>query len=89
MIRYSLDMLKDAEILGLVMNSIEMHKISSLYYAYQYPNYAYYSNAYTYGYNYYYYDEKTGKGRRHRRRGFKNSIRGASKWFRDKLMPTE
>jgi tyrosine-protein kinase Etk/Wzc len=69
MIRYSLDMLKDANILGLVMNSIEMHKISSLYYAYQYPNYAYYSNAYTYGYNYYYYDENGGSGRRHRRGG--------------------
>jgi len=89
MIRYSLDMLKDAEVLGLVMNSIEMHKISSLYYAYQYPNYAYYSNAYTYGYNYYYYDEKTGKGRRHRRRGLKNSMRNASRWLREKLMPTE
>jgi capsular exopolysaccharide synthesis family protein len=69
MLRYSLDMLKDANILGLVMNSIEMHRISSLYYAYQYPNYAYYSNAYTYGYNYYYYDERGGTGRRHSRRG--------------------
>ena len=73
MLRYSLDMLKDANILGLVMNSIEMHRISSLYYAYQYPNYAYYSNAYTYGYNYYYYDEKGGDGRRHKRPG---GIRG-------------
>ena len=69
MLRYSLDMLRDANILGLVMNSIEMHRISSLYYAYQYPNYAYYSNAYTYGYNYYYYDEKDASGRRHKRLG--------------------
>ncbi|MFU8779971.1 MAG: polysaccharide biosynthesis tyrosine autokinase [Kiritimatiellia bacterium] len=69
MLRYSLDMLKDANILGMVMNSIEMHRISSLYYAYQYPNYAYYSNAYTYGYNYYYYDDKRGGGQRHAGRG--------------------
>jgi len=69
MLRYSLDMLKDANILGLVMNSIEMHRISSLYYAYQYPNYAYYSNAYSYGYNYYYYDDKGGEGPRHKRSG--------------------
>ena len=89
MIRYSLDMLKDAEILGLVMNSIEMHKISSLYYAYQYPNYAYYSNAYAYGYNYYYYDEKNGKGKRHRRKRAKRGMRDIGRWMRDKLMPTE
>ncbi len=66
MLRYAIDMLKDASVLGLVMNSIEMHRISSLYYAYQFPNYAYYSNAYAYGYNYYY-DTKGGSGRRHRR----------------------
>jgi tyrosine-protein kinase Etk/Wzc len=68
MLRYSLDMLRDANVLGLVMNSIDMNRISSLYYAYQYPNYAYYSNAYTYGHDYYYYDEKVGS-RRYRRRG--------------------
>lgn len=89
MIRYSLDMLKDSNILGLVMNSIEMHKISSLYYAYQYPNYAYYSNAYTYGYNYYYYDEKGGKGRRHKRGTFKSSMRDFSRVVREKLLPTD
>jgi tyrosine-protein kinase Etk/Wzc len=88
MIRYSLDMLKDAEVLGLVMNSIEMHKISSLYYAYQYPNYAYYSNAYTYGYDYYYYDEKDGKRQRHKRKRH-GGLRGVGRWVRDKLMPTE
>ncbi len=65
LIRYSLGMLQDARVLGLVMNSIEMHKISSLYYTYQYPNYAYYSNAYAYGYNYYYYGDVRGeKGHR-------------------------
>lgn len=57
LIRYSLDILKDARLIGMVLNSIEMHKISSLYYAYQYPNYAYYSNAYTYGYSYAYYGD--------------------------------
>jgi len=89
MIRYSLDMLKDANILGLVMNSIEMHKISSLYYAYQYPNYAYYSNAYTYGYNYYYYDEKGGSGRRHRRGGFSDRVHEVRRWLRKNFLPME
>ena len=67
LIRYSLGMLQDARVLGLVMNSIEMHKISSLYYTYQYPNYAYYSNAYAYGYNYYYYGDSHGE-KGHRRK---------------------
>jgi capsular exopolysaccharide synthesis family protein len=56
-IKYSLDMLGDVHVIGLIVNSIEMHRISSLYYAYQYPNYAYYSYAYKYGYNYDLYDE--------------------------------
>lgn len=56
MIQYSLDMLRDGRVLGLIINSIEMHRLSSLYYAYQYPNYAYYSNAYVYGYNYHHDD---------------------------------
>lgn len=85
MLRYALDMLKEANILGLVMNSIEMHRISSLYYAYQYPNYAYYSNAYTYGYNYYYYDEKSGTGRRHNRRG---GIRGRLRRMNESMRKT-
>ncbi len=89
MLRYSLDMLKDANLLGLVMNSIEMHRISSLYYAYQYPNYAYYSNAYTYGYNYYYYDEKGGSGRRHKRLGgLKGSFRRMGDSVRRAIFPT-
>ncbi len=86
MIRYSLDMLKDANILGLVMNSIEMHKVSSLYYAYQYPNYAYYSNAYTYGYNYYYYDDKT---RESRRPSVRKRAERAGRWFRKTFLPME
>ena len=61
MIRYSLDLLKNARIVGLIINSVEMHKISSLYYAYQYPNYAYYSNSYAYGYDY---DDKNHGGSR-------------------------
>ncbi len=89
MIRYSLDMLKDADVLGLVMNSIEMHKISSLYYAYQYPNYAYYSNAYTYGHSYYYYDENQSDDRRHRRINFKSSMRHIGKSLRKTFIPTE
>ncbi len=89
MIRYSLDMLKDADILGLVMNSIEMHKISSLYYAYQYPNYAYYSNAYTYGYNYYYYDDQGGRGRRHQRGTLGDRLQKTGKWLRKNFLPLE
>ncbi len=89
MLRYSLDMLKDANILGLVMNSIEMHRISSLYYAYQYPNYAYYSNAYTYGYNYYYYDENGGAGRRHKRGGgLRFRVRRAAESMRRAIFPS-
>ncbi len=38
LIRYSLDMLRNSHILGLIMNNIEMNKISSIYYSYQYPN---------------------------------------------------
>lgn len=70
LIKYSLDMLQDARILGLIMNSIEMHKLSSLYYTYQYPNYAYYSNAYAYGYDHYYYsyDDKAPPASEQRRR---------------------
>lgn len=90
LLRYSLDMLKEAKVLGLVMNSIEMHKISSLYYAYQYPNYAYYSNAYSYGYNYYYYDEERGSGRRHRRGGpITTRLRRLWRTTRKVLMPED
>jgi hypothetical protein len=82
-------MLRDARVLGLIMNSIEMHKISSLYYTYQYPNYAYYSNAYAYGYNYYYYgDNRAGQNEvkepRPRRR---KPRRSASQWFRKTFLP--
>jgi capsular exopolysaccharide synthesis family protein len=89
LIKYSLEMLKDSRVIGLIMNSIEMHKISSLYYAYQYPNYAYYSNAYAYGYNYYYYNEASGD---HKQRQIKNYPRrgggGFSSWFRKTFLPS-
>jgi tyrosine-protein kinase Etk/Wzc len=89
LIKYSLEMLKDSRVIGLIMNSIEMHKISSLYYAYQYPNYAYYSNAYAYGYNYYYYNETSGD---HKQRQIKNYPRrgggGFSSWFRKTFLPS-
>ena len=84
LIRYSLDMLKEANVLGLIMNSIEMHKISSLYYAYQYPNYAYYSNAYAYGYNYYNYGEQKGKAVKYRRKTpLKDAKNSFDRWFRN------
>jgi len=87
LIKYSLDMLKDAKIIGLIMNSIEMHKISSLYYTYQYPNYAYYSNAYAYGYDYYYYsDRRTGP---RRRRPMQRGIHTLVRWLRQTFLPID
>jgi capsular exopolysaccharide synthesis family protein len=90
LIKYSLEMLREANVIGLIMNSIEMHKISSLYYTYQYPNYAYYSNAYAYGYNYYHYGEQQGQRGRYRRpAALQNARRSLSKWFRDTFLPME
>jgi len=90
LIRYSLDMLEDARVLGLIMNSIEMHKISSLYYTYQYPNYAYYSNAYAYGYDYYRFEDGTKAGRRATRRAAWHSrAHAARRWFRRTFLPLE
>lgn len=91
LIRYSLDMLGDARILGLIMNSIELHRISSLYYAYQYPNYAYYSNAYAYGYHYYHYDHAEGP-RRPRSRShwsIRRPLRRARQWLHRTLLPMD
>jgi hypothetical protein len=85
-------MLRDAKVLGLIMNSIEMHKISSLYYTYQYPNYAYYSNAYAYGYDYYYYgDQKPGIGGswRRGRRSWEHRRREFVRWLRRTFLPME
>ncbi|NQU38637.1 MAG: polysaccharide biosynthesis tyrosine autokinase [Lentisphaerae bacterium] len=88
LIRYSLGMLSDARVLGLVMNSIEMHKISSLYYTYQYPNYAYYSNAYAYGYNYYYGDSTGEKGHR-RRPSLRSRAERAGRWLKKTVLPVD
>ena len=91
LIRYSLDVLKDARVIGMVLNSIEMHKISSLYYTYQYPNYAYYSNAYSYGYSYAYYgDQADLESKKFKRRGgvLQGGRRTLSKWFTDTFLPT-
>lgn len=91
LIRYSLDVLKDARVVGMVLNSIEMHKIASMYYAYQYPNYAYYSNAYSYGYSYAYYgDQADIEGKKIRRRGgvTSGSKRSLGKWFTDTFLPS-
>jgi capsular exopolysaccharide synthesis family protein len=90
MLKYSLDMLRDAKILGLIMNSIEMHKISSLYYTYMYPNYAYYSNAYAYGYDYYYYGDKpSGKGARHKRPVMDRQRTRLADWLRRTFLPMD
>lgn len=91
MVKYAMDMLSDARVLGLIMNSIEMHRLSSLYYAYQYPNYAYYANAYAYGYDYYYYGEGR-KGHRHgtaRQSQFEKRKQAVMRWVRKTFMPTD
>lgn len=89
MIRYSIDMLGDVNVLGLIINSIEMNRISSLYYSYQYPNYAYYSYAYAYGYNYYLYDEKDRKSTHPAQGGMKGWVRRFRHWMRTHLVPLE
>jgi capsular exopolysaccharide synthesis family protein len=89
LIRYSIDMLGDARVLGLVMNSIEMHKISSLYYAYQYPNYAYYSNAYSYGYNYYGYGEDVKPPPASQRRAVHRQRGEQKNWLNRMFSPSE
>ncbi len=91
LVRYSLDMLRDAHILGMILNSIEMHRISSLYYTYHYPNYAYYSNAYAYGYDYYYYGEGRHdvRMRRRRRTSVGGIVSSAVKWLRRTFLPME
>ena len=92
LVSYSLDVLKDARVIGMVLNSIEMHKISSLYYTYQYPNYAYYSNAYSYGYSYAYYgDQAETEGKKFKRRGgvVDTSKRSIKKWFSDTFLPMQ
>ena len=88
LIRYSIGMLKDAKLIGLIMNSIEMHKISSLYYTYQYPNYAYYSNAYAYGYDYYYYSDRR-RGSQRRESGAGRRLRRAGRWLRQTFLPID
>jgi hypothetical protein len=91
LVRYSLDMLRDVRVLGLIMNSIEMHRISSLYYSYQYPNYAYYSNAYAYGYDHYYTDRAGGGGEqgRRRRRSFRSRLAFSVDKLRRRLLPAD
>lgn len=89
MIRYSLEMLGDVNVLGLIINSIEMNRISSLYYSYQYPNYAYYSYAYAYGYDYYLYDEKGRRTPSGSPGGMKSWSRRLRHWVRTHLLPLE
>ena len=90
-VKYALDMLSDCKIMGLIMNSIEMHRISSLYYAYQYPNYAYYANAYAYGYDYYYYGDGHGGRKQIRRRlgPLWQKQKELLQWIRKMFMPVD
>lgn len=86
-IKYSLDMLGDVHVIGMIVNSIEMHRISSLYYAYQYPNYAYYSYAYKYGYDYDLYDEHGRGAESHTPWG--TARRAVRKWWRKTFLAAE
>ncbi len=88
LIRYSMDMLKDARIIGLIMNDIEMHKVGSLYYSYLYPNYAYYSYAYSYGSDYYHYGDSE-PGSRRARRKVSSFGRRLGKRFRQLFLPLD
>jgi capsular exopolysaccharide synthesis family protein len=90
-VKYAIDMLGDARVLGLIMNSIEMHRLSSLYYAYQYPNYAYYANAYAYGYDYYYYGDSHGGAKqiRARKGPWGQKRQQLMQWVRKTFMPND
>ncbi len=93
LIRYSISLLKDAPIIGLILNRIDLHRIGSLYYAYQYPNYAYYSYAYSYGYDSYHYSDERGP---RRKRGGKETgpngrerTRRLRRWLRQTFLPLD
>jgi Mrp family chromosome partitioning ATPase len=88
-VKYALDFLGNAKILGVVMNSIEMNKISSLYYSYQYPNYAYYAYAYSYGYDYDYFYGEGGPKKRKPMPSLRKGLRNMSERIRRTIMPLE
>lgn len=88
-VKYALDFLGNARILGVVMNNIEMNKISSLYYSYQYPNYAYYAYAYSYGYDYDYFYGEGGPKKRKKRLSLRKALRNLSERIRRTIMPLE
>jgi len=87
LLKYSLNMLRDAHVLGVIMNDIEMNKISSIYYSYQYPNYAYYAYAYAYGYEYDYHDGH--KKKPHSRRPWRSYMSKAGDKLRRTFLPLE
>jgi capsular exopolysaccharide synthesis family protein len=91
MIKHSINMLADTRILGAILNDIELHKISGLYYSYLYPAYAYYSNAYAYGYDYYYDDRSITKTRRSMLWWIVgiNPVRRLRKWFARTFIPED
>lgn len=86
LVRYALDQLSQGHILGIVMNHIDLNRISSLYYSYQYPNYAYYAYSYAYGYDYDHYAD--GVMSRRRKPGmFWASLRNFAREVRRALLP--
>ncbi len=90
LISYSLEVIRDANIIGVVINGIEMHKISSLYYSYIYPNYAYYSNAYAYGYDYgYYYGDGKGPSGGRKPGAWASLSRTVVKWLQHTFLPMD
>ena len=85
-IKYALEQLVHAQILGIIMNCIDLNRISSLYYSYQYPNYAYYSYSYAYGYNYDQ-DADDGKNKRGRKGRGLARLHSIVKGLRHALLP--
>jgi len=89
LIRYALDQLKNGHFLGVVMNHIDLSKISSIYYSYQYPNQAYYAYAYAYGYDYDHYADGVKTRGAKRRWYMPASIRSLARRVRRAMLPTE
>ncbi|MEI6971765.1 MAG: polysaccharide biosynthesis tyrosine autokinase [bacterium] len=88
LVKYALDQLSQAHVLGVIMNHIDLSKVSSLYYAYQYPNYAYYAYSYAYGYDYDHYSDGV-RGSRKKVGIFRAVLQRIGKALRRAMLPVE
>ena len=89
LIKYAMDQLGAAHVLGVVMNHIDMSKISSIYYSYQYPNYAYYAYSYAYGYDYDHYADGLKAHGARPKRSLGSRFRSAIRHARRSLLPMD